>query len=430
MSTPSEAARPASASVGPWKPRDTGLALEAITHYTNRKVLLGPSYWWNVRNPFQYGAELRPSQIVNRKSEIRDVTRAIMEQGRLFLLGPRRFGKTAILRAASGAAERQGAVVIRLDAEAYPGVDGLVRAIVLQSASKLKSDVAKAGEKILRVFSRLRPVISYDPAENSWSGSLNAQTAADPDQTPLFIDAIDGLARLAAESRQPTAMVIDEFQKVIELGGESTEAQIRAAIQRHTEVAFIFAGSKTTLLNDMTLNPARPFYRLGIRHFLGPLPREEFAQFITRGFEGGKYRVESSAVKEILDAAEDVPYNVQALSSVAWELMADEDEATLTPKLVGRALKLLVERDGPFYLTVWNGLTTVQQRVLAAAIHEGGVAMTSASVTQRCRIASSTMSKTLKFLEARQILRREEQKATFRWRLEDPFFAAWLRSSA
>ncbi|MGH8301591.1 MAG: hypothetical protein ACRET5_09015, partial [Steroidobacteraceae bacterium] len=71
----------------------------------------------------------------------------------------------------------------------------------------------------------------------------------------------------------------------------------------------------------------------------------------------------------------------------------------------------------------------------AAAIHEGGVAMTSASVTQRCRITPSTMSKTLKLLEGRQILRRqilrrEEQKDTFRWRLEDPFFAAWLRPSA
>lgn len=379
-----------------------------------------------MRNPFQYGAELRPNQIVNRKSEIRDVTRAILEQGRIFVLGPRRFGKTAILRAATAAAERQGAVVIRLDAEAYPGVDGLVRAVVLESARKLKSDVARTGEKILRFFSRLRPVISYDPAENSWSGSLNAQSADDADQTPMFIDAIDGLARMAAESGQPTAIVIDEFQKVIELGGESTEAQIRAAIQRHTGLAFVFAGSKTTLLNDMTLNPARPFYRLGIRHFLGPLPREEFSEFITRGFDGGGYGVDSAAVKDILDLAEDVPYNVQALSSVAWELLGDEDAHTLTRKLVRRALNLLVERDGPFYLTVWNGLTTVQQRVLAAATHEGGVAMTSASVTQKHRLTPSTMSKTLKYLETRQILRREELKNTFRWRLEDPFFAAWL----
>jgi AAA+ ATPase superfamily predicted ATPase len=120
-----------------------------------------------MRNPFQYGAELKPSQIVNRKQELRDVQRAILEHGRLFLLGPRRFGKTAILRAAT--AEREGAIVIRLDAEAYPGVDGLVRAIVTESAQRLKSDVAKTGEKILRFFSRLRPSINYDPGDNSWS---------------------------------------------------------------------------------------------------------------------------------------------------------------------------------------------------------------------------------------------------------------------
>src|ERR1700690_2540927 len=88
----------------------------------------------DMRNPFQYGAELKPGQIVNRKQELRDVQRAILEHGRLFLLGPRRFGKTAILRAATAAAERDGAIVIRLDAEAYPGVDGLVRAIVTESA--------------------------------------------------------------------------------------------------------------------------------------------------------------------------------------------------------------------------------------------------------------------------------------------------------
>jgi hypothetical protein len=127
-----------------------------------------------------------------------------------------------------------------------------------------------------------------------------------------------------------------------------------------------------------------------------------------------------------LDRSEDVPYNVQALSSVAWELLTDEDGKELTPKLVQRTLKLLVDRDRPFYLTVWNGLTTVQQRVLTAAVAERGTALISADVTQKYRVSASTMSKALKFLENRDILRREEGKDSMRWRLEDPFFAAWL----
>ena len=213
---------------------------------------------------------------------------------------------------------------------------------------------------------------------------------------------------------------------MIELGGQTTEAQIRAAIQRHTELGFVFAGSKTALLNDMTLNPARPFYRMGVRHFLGPLPREEFAHFIAHGFEQGGFRVDPEAVQEILNRAQDVPYNVQALASVAWELIIEEKAGALTPKLVARALKLLVERDAPFYLTLWNGLTTVQQRVLLAAVREGGESLTSGAVTHKYALSASTVSKTLRFLEERQILRREEQRERVRWRLEDPFFASWL----
>jgi AAA+ ATPase superfamily predicted ATPase len=379
-----------------------------------------------MRNPFQYGAELKPSQLVDRKEELRDVRRAILEQGRLFLLGPRRFGKTAILRAAAADAAKEGAVVIRLDAEAYPGIDDLVKAIVTEAAVSLKTDVVKAGEKILRFFSRLRPVISYDANGNSWSGSINAETRAGEDQTLLFIEAIDGLARLAADGKKPTALIIDEFQRVIELGGSDTEAQVRAAVQRHADLGFVFAGSKTTLLNDMTLNPARPFYRMGMRHFLGPVPREEFTQFIVRGFEKGGYKVEDAAVQMILDRAEDVPYNVQALASTAWELLSDEGGTTLTPGLVERALQLLVRRDGPFYSTLWNGLTRVQQQTLRAAVKERGMALTSGAVTQKYRVSASTMSKTLRFLEQRELLRREESDDSFRWRLEDPFFAAWL----
>jgi hypothetical protein len=379
-----------------------------------------------MRNPFQYGAELKSAQIVNRKPELRDVERAILEHGRLFLLGPRRYGKTAILRAAGAAAERAGAVVIRLDAESYPAIEDLVRAMVTEAAQLLKSDVAKSGEKILRFFARLRPSISYNPDTNTWSGSIDAGRGAATDRTPLLIDAIDGFARLAADLKKPTALVIDEFQKIIELGGQTTEAQIRAAIQRHTELGFVFAGSKTALLNDMTLNPARPFYRMGVRHFLGPLPRDEFTHFITRGFEQGGFRVDPEAVQDILNRAQDVPYNVQALASVAWELISEEKAGVLTPKLVARALKLLVERDAPFYLTLWNGLTGVQQRVLLAAVREGGVSLTSGAVTYKYALSASTMSKTLRFLEERQILRREEQRNFMRWRLEDPFFASWL----
>jgi hypothetical protein len=42
------------------------------------------------------------------------------------------------------------------------------------------------------------------------------------------------LERLASQSGSPVGLMIDEFQKVIELGGDQAEAQLRAAIQEYT----------------------------------------------------------------------------------------------------------------------------------------------------------------------------------------------------
>ena len=132
-----------------------------------------------MRNPFQYGAELRPGQIVDRKAEITDVAEAATDHGRIFLIGPRRFGKTAILRAADKLATRRGAIVIRLDAEAYPSMELLVRAIVTTAASRLRTGVAKTSTLIAEFFGRLRPTLSYSPLDQTWSGSISIQPPAD-----------------------------------------------------------------------------------------------------------------------------------------------------------------------------------------------------------------------------------------------------------
>jgi hypothetical protein len=52
------------------------------------------------RNPFRYGADFGPEDIVGRKDEIARAGYAVRDGQRLFLVGPRGFGKTSILRAA------------------------------------------------------------------------------------------------------------------------------------------------------------------------------------------------------------------------------------------------------------------------------------------------------------------------------------------
>jgi len=382
------------------------------------------------KNPFEFGRELSGSELVDREEELAAVVRTMQERERLFLIGPRRFGKTSILRAASEAAEKKGVIVFRHDAEAYPSLLQLVEATVAEAASRLQGPIARTGEKLRAFFGALRPQISLNPLDNTFSVSLATQFGADS-ETKLLTTALDGLDELAKDTRKRVAVVIDEFQHIVEQrgssGGVAVERQLRAAVQRHEHVAYVFAGSKTGFLSEMTNDPSRPFYRLGSRLFVGPIPRADFARFIKVGFKKGGFQVDEEAVAEILELAEDVPYNVQRLAHACWNHLRDAGEKQLDRSQVRSTLERLVRRDDPFYTQIWNRMTTTQQKAALALVQHRGEGLYSKGALGTADLAQSTMATALEALVKTGIARQEESLGSVRLRLEDPFLAAWMK---
>jgi len=381
--------------------------------------------------PFEFGRELSERELVDREDELVAVVRAMQEGGRLFLIGPRRFGKTSILRVAAETAESKGVVVLRHDAEAYPTVQSLAEAIVADGARRLTTSIERAGRKIGQFFAALRPQVRFDPMDGSMSIALAEHPVA-RDHPALLAAVLDGLNAMAGQSKRPVAVVIDEFQRVVEQGGTGegvvadAEAQLRAAVQRHDHVGYVFAGSKTGLLTKMTGDASRPFYRIGSRLFLGPIPRSDFAAFLTNGFESGGYEADEEGVAAILELAEDVPYNVQRLAYECWNLLRDGGAIQVGSDTVREALDRLVRRDDPFYTQTWNSLVSTQQRALMAMVAGAGEGMLSQEVLGSHGLAAATMQTAIRALIKKGILRYEEARGSVRYRLEDPFLGAWV----
>lgn len=378
-----------------------------------------------VRNPFQFGRELDASELVDRERELEMIERAITNRGKFFLMGPRRFGKTSILSAVERRVSTRGAVVLRYDAEAYETTALLAQALLTGAARKLAGPLDRVGDKVRGVFGRLRPEVHYDLAEQRLSVTIGeAEREA---QVPILTQVLDGIDAMAADATDPVAVIIDEFQQIVAEGGEVAEKQLRAAVQTHRNVAYVFAGSKTRLLADMTGDPGRAFWKLGERHFLGPVPRADFIAFLRRGFETYGHNAADETLGRLIEVAEDVPYNIQRLAYVAWERLRVEPGAPFTAGVVDDALKTIVTQEHPAYAQLWTSLTTVQKKVLKAVIVEGGRALTSAEVLRRHAVAPATMHKVLAVLDDKGIIRDDESETSLRYRLEDPFFGAWLR---
>ena len=386
-------------------------------------------------NPFEFGRDLGTDELVDRQDEVAAVIDTIRQGTKLFLIGPRRFGKTSILKTAEDRLAGKNAIVLRFDAESFPSLDLLVTALIAAAAKSLKGKVERVGDQITKFFPKLRPELSFSITQDAWNARLGVNVATSQEAyVSLLVEAFNGLEALAAD--QPEArsvgLIIDEFQKVIEIGGLQAESQIRAAIQRHKRVGYVFAGSKTRMLTDMTMDATRPFYRLAQIRFVGPVPRADFVHFLTTNFRRGGFAVEhSDAIIRILQLAEDVPYNVQLLAHTCWYELRNQsasNPAALTAGIVDATMLLIVRQYDPFYTQIWSALTAIQQKTLLAVINEAGSGLQSLKVSQFVGKGASTVQRSVGSLIEKDILREEEHEGATRLRFQDPFFSQWIRA--
>jgi uncharacterized protein len=394
-----------------------------------------------MENPFEFGRELGSDELVNRLSELEDVRQTIQTGGKLFVIGPRRFGKTSLLKSAAEKSGKEGNIILRYNAEAFAEIGGLVEKIIEDSAKLLKGNIEKTGEQIKRYFKSLRPEISFSVTQSEWKSSIGAAPTASTGNIGLLVDALNGLEELAGEQTdKKVALIIDEFQEILASQGVVAEKQIRSAIQTHKHTAYIFAGSKTRMLTEMTTDASRPFYRLGTTLFIGALPRTEFSRFLLDKFTFGDFFSPKTTEEErrnltlkILDLAEDVPYNVQMLAYSIWNTLSQikigsPETAFLSDQITEATLDKLIRQNDPFYTQVWNGLTAIQKKAVSAVVSENGQKLQSGKVTQAAKVSPSSMARALESITSRDILRQEESQGNVRYRFEDPFFGAWIQT--
>ncbi|MBT8363889.1 MAG: hypothetical protein KJP23_04230, partial [Deltaproteobacteria bacterium] len=217
------------------------------------------------------------------------------------------------------------------------------------------------------------------------------------------------------------AVVFDEFQEIMKLDSGILERQIRAAIQHHTHVSYLFAGSKTHMLLDMVSDETRPFYQMGTIMTLNKIPETDFRSFVRNKFTESGKKISQAALKRILSECENIPHYVQLLSFNLWDHF--QAVSMITETHVEKALLMTLRSQEPAYLTLWEGLTIHQQKTIKAAARLKGRLLTAKdSIKQFSLESSSNVSKSLSALRSKGILRKEKEAYVF----EDVFFGRWV----
>src|ERR1700719_1630429 len=105
-------------------------------------------------NPFEFGQAVHADSIVDRTEELRRLKDAVANGERLFLIGPRRFGKTSLLNVVQQQLERDGVVVLKYDVEKFENAEFLARALLAGAIRALASPAEKIGAVVKRQLKR------------------------------------------------------------------------------------------------------------------------------------------------------------------------------------------------------------------------------------------------------------------------------------
>jgi hypothetical protein len=372
-------------------------------------------------NPFVYGEVVPREAFVDREAELDRLTNDLLAGQKIFLISPRRYGKSSLVRQALRAAQRSGALPVEVTVSSYSSyvgfLEGYARALL-----GIETRIDKARAWLRDMLGGVRPEVRIEAGERGESQLAlsfpSARTGRDISRLAQEVFALPG--RIAEARRRKLAIALDEFQAIASFNGGSVEHALRAAVQHQRQVGYVFSGSEPSLMERM-LGRSRPFYKAGPVMRLQKIPSEPFAEFIEARFRATRLRPAPGLGAAIIELAGNLPYDVQRLAHEVWD-DAQGGKAVGLDDLHETLKRLLGEHDAIFEAT-WQHLTLAQRAALRAAVLEEGRELLSADVRTRYRLGgASTVQASLSALVREDILAREDA----RYVVVDSLFREWV----
>jgi hypothetical protein len=374
-------------------------------------------------NPFVYGEVVPSGAFVDRETELDRLINDLDECQKVFLISPRRYGKSSLIRQALAAVSRHGALTVDITVSSYSSyisfLEGYTRAL-----ATVETRWERARNWLLSVISSTRPEVRYEP-EESGPGRLTVAfplVQSERDLNRVANDVFSLPGRLATDRKRSVVVALDEFQAIDGFNGGSVEHALRAAVQQQRNVGYVFAGSEPSLMEKM-IGPKRPFYKAGPVMRLDKIPPDVFATFIESRFARTGMRAEAGLGAAIVELAGNLPYDVQRLAHETWDDIKSAGGRRASVEHLHATLARLLSEQETLFEAVWQRLTLAQRGALRAVVLQEGRELLSADTRTRHRLGgASSVQQSLVALAKQDVVVKEGSKYV----VVDSLFREWV----
>lgn len=367
-------------------------------------------------NPFKIGEVVKGEYFCNRRQEIKALLGYVEGAQNVFIYSPRRFGKTSLIKVVlEEVLQLFDAIAVYVDVQRATSPAQFVEVYSAAISEAFLTRKEKV-ERIAAIFKRVVPSFEFDEDGGIRMSFDFSRTRRGIERAE---DEIYNLPqKIAKDSGKRVVVVFDEFQEIASFDGKAFEKRLRSYIQHHSDVCYVFMGSKTHVIVDMFSDSERAFYKSALVFPLLPIPEAEMIPFLKDRFVAGGKEMSEELARKMISVTHNIPYYVQMLGSYVWlraNDCVDDDDIT---NGIGDILK----NQNELFISWFESLTMHQRAVLMALARTDEIFSNDTRQEHSLGSAASVQT-SLKALVKNALVVKEDRKYT----IADPFFETWLK---
>lgn len=367
-----------------------------------------------MKNPFYFGNEVYGDDFCNRITELKELKLDCASGQNVLLYAPRRFGKTSLLRKLEqDMNDKKEYKVLYLDLFSISSIDEFIQKyfdLIAKSFETPTSKFIDILKNILKIRANINMTLNTS-GDMFYSLSVNKK-----EQIKTLEDVLNLPFLYAKKFDKKIIVIFDEFQEIEQL---NFEKKLRSVIQTHTrEVAYLFSGSKKSILTQMFNDNTRAFYK-GVKHFhINEIKLNDWNIFIKSKFDKSGKIINDKHIKKIYQITKGFPYYMQEIMSVVWS----KADKKVNDDILEQSLKLIIERENDLYSLMWTQLTPNQKNTLKYIISFDGLNLYANENIKESNLTATTLKSTLEALIKKDICTKKNNQ----YHLIDPFMKYWL----
>ena len=366
---------------------------------------------------FVFGRPVEGDFFTDREAETARLCANFRGGVNTFLLSPRRWGKTSLIKKVMREAQSEDLKVVFVDVfkckTPMEFSEAVASAVLSQTASRAEEFL----ENAKAFLGRINLGINLSPDAMS---SLDVKLGLTDDKADVS-NALQVPQKVAQKKNIRLVVCIDEFQQIGEYSDSLTfQRELRTVWQHQPDVTYCLFGSKKHMMESLFDSTDKPFYKLGDLIYLKTIPLNYWVEFIRKRFAGAGKTISEPQIQRICEAVE---YHSSYVQQLCWYVLLHSSEVVKEEDINVGIDELIVQNTALF--ESWTeGLPAYQMRYLMAladGIHDG---FSSSEILSRYRLGSSAnvvalkktlLDKNLIYIDGKQVY------------LSDPVLGMWLK---